>query len=189
VAYSKLTNETARKGIVQLPAGVILTNLAMHPDERGVFTEVYRKQWDTGVDPVQWNVVNSRKGVLRGVHVHLRHDDYLLILSGRATVGLRDLRRGSDTYGLAAKADLSGDELRAITIPHGVAHGFLFHEPSIHLYAVSRYWDTADELACFWGDAGLAIEWPFEPSHVSERDAAAPSLAELLTEIEPYQPF
>jgi dTDP-4-dehydrorhamnose 3,5-epimerase-like enzyme len=59
----------------------------------------------------------------------------------------------------------------------------------MHLYAVSRYWDTADELACFWGDAGLAIEWPFEPSLVSERDAAAPSLAELLTEIEPHQPF
>jgi dTDP-4-dehydrorhamnose 3,5-epimerase-like enzyme len=58
-----------------------------------------------------------------------------------------------------------------------------------HLYAVSHYWDTADELACFWADTELAIEWPFEPSLVSERDAAAPSLAQLLTEIESYQPF
>ena len=67
------------------------------------------------------------------------------------------LEKGVDRGALAATAELSDDELRAITIPHGVAHGFLFHEPSIHLYAVSRYWDTADELACFWGDAGLAI--------------------------------
>jgi dTDP-4-dehydrorhamnose 3,5-epimerase len=174
---------------VQLPAGVILTDLTMHPDERGVFTEVFRKQWDTGVDPVQWNVVNSHQGVLRGVHVHPRHDDYLVILSGRATVGLHDLRQSSNTYGLAATAELSGDELRAISIPHGVAHGFLVHEPSVHLYAVSLYWDTADEVACFWGDDGLEIEWPFEPSQVSERDAAAQSLAELLNEIESHQPF
>jgi dTDP-4-dehydrorhamnose 3,5-epimerase len=135
-----------QRRIVQLPAGVVLTNLAMHPDERGVFTEVFRNQWDTGVDPVQWNVVSSNNGVLCGVHLHPSHDDYLLILWGRATVGLQDLRRSSDTYGLAATAELSDDELRAIAIPHG----FLLHESSIHLYAVSHYWDTADELACFW---------------------------------------
>ena len=95
---------------MQLPTGVVLTGLSMHPDERGVFTEVFRKQWETGADPVQWNVVSSGEGVLRGVHVHPKHDDYLLILSGRATVGLQDLRRGIDTYGLAATVELSGDE-------------------------------------------------------------------------------
>jgi dTDP-4-dehydrorhamnose 3,5-epimerase len=184
-----LTSELIRGKVVQLPEGVVLTDLTMHPDERGVFTEVFRKQWDSGVDPVQWNVVSSNKGVLRGVHVHPRHDDYLVILSGRATVGLHDLRRSSDTHGLAATAELSGDELRAISIPHGVAHGFLFHEPSMHLYAVSHYWDTADEVACHWDDEGLRIDWPFEPSLVSERDAAAPSLADLLNEIESHQPF
>lgn len=161
----------------------------MHSDERGVFTEVYREEWATGVRPLQWNVVRSRRGVLRGVHIHPRHDDYLMILSGRATVGLRDLRRGSDTYGLSATVDLTGDNIRAITIPHGVAHGFLFHEPTTHLYAVSHYWDTDDELACFWGDGGLGIEWPFEPALVSERDAAAQSLEQLIKEIEPHQPF
>lgn len=174
---------------MQLPSGVILTELAMHPDDRGVFTEVFRKEWDTGVDPVQWNVVRSAEGVLRGVHVHPRHDDYLLIFSGLGTVGLKDLRRGSDTHEVTATVDLSGDDLRAITIPHGVAHGFLFHEPSIHLYAVSHYWDTEDELACTWDDEGLGIDWPFEPSQLSERDATAPSLADLLNKIETYQPF
>jgi len=173
----------------QLPQGVVVTELAMHPDSRGVFTEVFRVEWDTGVSPVQWNVVRSEAGVMRGVHVHPTHDDYLLIVSGQATVGLRDLRRGSDTHGTVATVDLSSDDLRAISIPHGVAHGFLFHTPSMHIYAVSHYWDNADELACFWGDEDLEIEWPFHPKLVSERDAATPPLAQLLTEIEPYQPF
>lgn len=173
----------------KLPQGVVLTELTMHPDARGAFTEVYRREWDTGVAPLQWNVVVSRAGVLRGVHVHPIHDDYLLIASGRATVGLRDLRRSSETNGMSATLELSGDAPRAITIPHGVAHGFLFHEPSTHIYAVSQYWDTDDELACFWGDEELGIEWPFHPKLFSERDGAAPRLSQLLSEIEPYQPF
>ena len=90
---------------------------------------------------------------------------------------------------MATTVELSGDNLRAITIPHGVAHGFLFHEPSTHIYAVSHYWDTADELACFWGDGELGIEWPFEPTLVSERDGSAQTLKSLLSEIEQYQPF
>ena len=172
-----------------LPTGVRITEMTMHPDERGVFTEVYREEWDTGVHPVQWNVVRSEAGVLRGVHLHPRHDDYFMILDGHATVGLRDLRRSSDTLGLAATVELTDDRLRAVTIPHGVAHGFLFHEPSIHLYSVSHYWDTEDELGCHWSDQNLEIAWPFQPKHLSERDREAQSLHGLLSEIEPYQPF
>ncbi|MCH8346086.1 MAG: dTDP-4-dehydrorhamnose 3,5-epimerase family protein, partial [Chloroflexi bacterium] len=73
---------------IELPAGVHLRPLQANEDDRGVFTEVFRKVWDTGVDPVQWNFVTSRAGVLRGVHVHVRHDDYLILVKGRASVGL-----------------------------------------------------------------------------------------------------
>lgn len=169
--------------------GVELVELTMHPDERGVFTELFRESWPLGVSPVQWNVVRSEEGVLRGVHVHPRHDDYLTIVKGRATIGLRDLRRGSPTEGAVEVAEVSGDALQPIVIPHGVAHGFLFHEPSMHVYAVSHYWDTDDELACLWSDADLGIPWPFEPRLVSERDGNAQSLNSLLAELEPYQPF
>lgn len=174
---------------VDLPQGVVLTRLTVHPDPRGAFTEIFRMEWPTGVEPLQWNVVSSGGGVLRGVHVHPKHDDYLLVVSGRATVGLRDLRRASPTHGVAATIELSGDVLQAISIPHGVAHGFLFHEPSMHIYAVSRYWDTSDELACHWGDEALGISWPFPPTLLSERDASAQPLRSLLSEIEPHQPF
>ena len=130
------------------PAGVRLRSLQMNRDDRGVFTELFRRSWDTGMEPVQWNFVTSEGGVLRGVHVHIRHDDYLIVLRGHASVGLRDLRRSSPTEGMSALIEMKGDELKALTIPHGVAHGFYFHEPTAYIYSVSEYWNLADELGC-----------------------------------------
>ena len=92
-------------------------------------------------EPVQWNTVSSEAGDLRGVHVHVRHDDYLTMPVGRTSVGLRDLRRGSPTEGLAVLVELGREQPAALVIPHGVAHGFYFHEPSLHVYAVSEYWE------------------------------------------------
>jgi dTDP-4-dehydrorhamnose 3,5-epimerase len=174
---------------MDLPDGVVLRPLTMNRDSRGSFTEIFRDEWDTGLAPVQWNVVSSETGTLRGVHVHIRHDDYLTTLKGRACVGLRDLRRGSSSEGMSVLVELTEDPLTALVIPHGVAHGFYFPEPSVHLYAVTTYWDVDDELACNWADPDLGIPWPGAPTIVSERDATAPSLARLLDELEPLQPF
>jgi dTDP-4-dehydrorhamnose 3,5-epimerase len=166
-----------------LPRDLRLTPLQPHRDERGTFLELYREEWETGVQPVQWNVVDSGAGVLRGVHVHPRHDDYLIVMRGRATVGLRDLRQGSSTEGVAACIELSGGSPTAISIPHGVAHGFYFHEPSTHIYSVSHYWDPADELGCRWDDSSLEIPWPQAEAQISERDAALPSFDALEDEL------
>jgi dTDP-4-dehydrorhamnose 3,5-epimerase len=172
-----------------LPVGTALVPLEPHRDERGVFTELYRVEWATGVAPVQWNAVRSEAGVLRGVHVHIRHDDYLTVPFGRASVGIRDLRRGSPTEGLAIVIELGAERPAALVIPHGVAHGFYFHEPSLHVYAVSEYWDPEDELGCHWADPELAIPWPTGSASVSERDEQSPPLSDLLARLEPWQPL
>jgi dTDP-4-dehydrorhamnose 3,5-epimerase len=172
-----------------LPAGTLVRELEAHGDERGVFIELYRLEWGTGVAPVQWNAVRSEAGVLRGLHVHVRHDDYLTVPYGHAVVGLRDLRRGSPTEGLSALAELDGDRPEALLIPHGVLHGFYFREPSLHVYAVSEYWDPSDELGCHWADPELEIPWPAEPARISERDEQAQPLRALLDQLEPLQPL
>jgi dTDP-4-dehydrorhamnose 3,5-epimerase len=164
---------------MSMPLGVRVTALASHPDERGDFTELHRLEWETEVAPVQWNAVRSAARVLRGVHVHVRHDDYLVVFEGAATVGLADLREDSPTFGATSRLLMGRDNPIGITIPHGVAHGFLFHERSLHIYAVSHYWDVADELGCRWDDPELGIEWPDVDPLLSDRDAALPSLAEL----------
>lgn len=79
--------------------------------------------------------------------------------------------------------ELSGLRLHALTIPHGVAHGFFFHEPSLHVYSVSEYWDLADELGCRWDDPALGIPWPDDDPVISARDAELGSLAELSVEL------
>ena len=166
-----------------LPNGVKLLPLETHRDERGSLTELFRTSWVTGIDVVQWNYVASAKEVLRGVHLHIKHEDYLILLSGHATIGVRDLRSESTTRGVTALIDLNGSEGRALTIPPGVAHGFYFHEPSIHIYGVSEFWDEQDELGCYWADPELGISWPNPAPIISARDAALPSLRELVESV------
>jgi dTDP-4-dehydrorhamnose 3,5-epimerase len=162
-----------------LPDGVSLVPLTPHADARGVFTELYRDSWEVGVAPAQWNLVASAANVLRGVHAHRRHGDYLLLARGRATIGLHDLRTAAPTSGAATTVELRADEPRALVIPPGVAHGFYFHEPSLHVYAVSHEFDRADELGCRWDDPALGIAWPCREPLLSERDAALGPLSDL----------
>lgn len=167
-----------------LPDGVEVFDLTPHPDDRGIFTELYREEWGSQVRPIQWNAVHSKAGVLRGVHVHPRHADYLTMASGHMTLGLCDLRPESATHMLATKLELiAHDEPKAVSIPPGVAHGFYFVEDSIHVYAVSHYWDMADELGCRWDDPGLGIPWAHETAHISQRDADLQSLPELVQQL------
>lgn len=172
-----------------LPDGVGFREIEMHSDERGTFSEIFRREWGTGIDPVQWNVARSEPGVLRGVHVHIRHADYLVIVDGTATIGLKDLRSGSSTEGQSVAITMEGKNLTSLVIPPGVAHGFLFHSQAMHVYAVSHYWDLSDEHGCHWADPDLQIDWPFAPSMVSRRDAEAGSLSEMLATIQPFQPI
>jgi dTDP-4-dehydrorhamnose 3,5-epimerase len=174
-----LTDGRCRRIETVLPAGVRLVPLTPHGDERGVFTELFRATWDTGVTPVQWNVVSSNANVLRGVHAHVRHTDYLTLAVGRASIGLHDLRAESPTEGLGTTVDLDADEPAALVIPVGVAHGFYFHSSSVHVYAVSHEFDPADELGCRWDDPELDVAWPCTKPMISSRDEALGSLSEL----------
>ena len=121
----------------------------------------------------------SRAEVLRGVHVHVRHTDYLTVVTGKATIGLHDLRSGSSTEGLGTTVELDARDPAALVIPVGVAHGFYFHEPSMHVYAVSHEFDPADELGCRWDDPTLEISWPCTDPLLSPRDRDLGALTDL----------
>ena len=164
---------------MHLPAGVHLVPLEMHTDDRGTFTELFRQSWVDDLTLPQWNVVHSQANVLRGVHVHLRHADYVTVVSGRALFGLCDLRRGSPTAGLRTHVEMDGARIQGLIIPPGVAHGFYFRSPAVHVYGVSEYWDAQDELGCHFADPELSLTWPTSTPLLSRRDAALPPLAEV----------
>jgi dTDP-4-dehydrorhamnose 3,5-epimerase len=158
---------------------VNLIGFTSHRDQRGMLTELYRQSFDAMPPLVQWNLVRSEAGVLRGVHGHFRHWDYLIVIEGRATIGLKDLRVNSRACGASSMTELSGRNLQALIIPPGVAHGFYLQEASLHIYGVTSYWDKDDELGCRWDDPELEMDWPDPSPTISPRDAALPDFNEF----------
>ena len=163
-----------------LPQGCAIHDLTTHADERGALTEIFRKEWRTGMDPVQWNYVRSKPNVLRGVHVHVVHTDYLVCLEGAMVLGLVDVRPESPTRGLAATVMLEGAKLQAAVVPPGVAHGFHFSAPSSLCYSVTHYWDTRDEIGCRWDDPALGLDWQIVNPELSARDISAGSAKAMI---------
>ncbi|MEX0847468.1 MAG: dTDP-4-dehydrorhamnose 3,5-epimerase family protein [Ilumatobacteraceae bacterium] len=165
-------------GVESEIAGVVFHPLRSHPDERGVLTEVFRDTWALGDRPVQWNVVRSEPGVLRGVHCHWHHTDILNVVAGELILGIVDLRPGSPTESRAEMHRIPA--LSAVVgIPPGVAHGFYFEEPTCITYGVSAYWSLDDELGCRWNDPDLGLDWPCTAPSLSERDRTAGPLVTL----------
>lgn len=169
-----------------LPHGVVLHRLTAHVDQRGRVAEIFRADWALGA-PVQWSMTVTEADVMRGIHVHLRHDDYVVVLQGEVTIGLRDLRPGSPTPGRTARLDLRGTDPCALIIPHGVAHGLLALTPAVYVLGASHYYDAADELGCHWRDPDLELTWPREPARLSARDAALPPMREVASRVLPWR--
>jgi dTDP-4-dehydrorhamnose 3,5-epimerase len=168
--------------------GVRFGAVARHADDRGSFRELWRAETiKAGAPFVQVNLSTSAAGVLRGLHLHRRQLDYWVVASGRAFVALVDVRPMLD--GRADRPTIETRELQPddwVTIPEGVAHGFLALEPLDLLYLVTNLYDGSDELGFAWDDPTAAVPWPVvdhAPAGrpiVSERDASNPSLAELV---------
>lgn len=163
----------------RLPDGVVVKALAPHHDPRGIFTEMFRLEWDLGQAPMQWNALRSKPNVLRGVHVHRIHVDYLTTATGETFLGLHDLRAASPSRGLSTILHVTADNPRLVVIPPGVAHGFYFPVDSCLVLGTTHYFDPADDIGCRWNDPALGLDWPCDRPILSSRDATAGSLAEM----------
>jgi dTDP-4-dehydrorhamnose 3,5-epimerase len=162
------------------PEGVVVERLTPHRDSRGTFLELFRETWRLGCRPIQWNAVTSGPGVLRGVHVHVRHDDLLVLVGGRMLIGLHDLRPWSPTFRASELLEVEAAAPQAVIVPVGVAHGLYFPEASLLVYGASEYFDPRDELACRWNAPSLGLPWPTTSPILSERDATSGDYASFL---------
>lgn len=164
-------------------SGVTHLTLDRFEDPRGFFTETFRAAWFPMFDFVQGNLSQSRPGVLRGLHYHLRQEDLWMIPKGGAWVALVDLRETSPTHLAVETFELSGPH--AVHIPIGVAHGFYAPEHILMSYLVTNYYDGSDELGVLWSDPQLGIPWPTDEPILSERDQSNPLWADVPTEVRP----
>ena len=169
--------------------GVLLFPLTTHPDNRGSFTEDYRRSWvPGGGEMVQGNISISKATVLRGLHFHRAQADWWNFYTGAAVVGLYDLRVGSPTQGVGVALPLDTDEgLSGLYIPRGVAHGFYAVRDVMLHYMVDNYYTGADEFGIAWDDPGLGVAWTTTDPILSDRDKANPSLADVLRDPPVYQ--
>lgn len=163
--------------------GLVVRPLEGHHDERGAFIDVYKAHWPGAIDSKQWSVVRSAAHVLRGMHLHLGHDELFMLLQGKAFVGLRDVRPGSPTRNRSCLIELHGAGPVVVMFPRGLVHGWYFSEASMHLQSVTECYEEyhpQDNLGCRWDDRGLEIPWPCSNPILSARAAAFPSLSELV---------
>ena len=162
--------------------GVLLVELRPFADDRGRFTETFRKEWfpQRAWANVQSNRSDSRAGVLRGLHYHFNQVDYWYLAAGRVRVGLADLRRSSPTFRATGTLDLDADTNRGLFIPCGVAHGFLALTDATLFYTVDNYYDGGDEFGLAWDDPDVVVSWqPAAAPILSGRDAANPRFAAI----------
>ena len=167
-------------------AGSYLVEPQRIEDERGFFARTFCVQafgehgLETAIAQMSTSS-NTRRGTLRGMHFQVPpHEETKLVrcTRGRIFDVVVDLRPGSETFKTWAAEELTADNRWELYVPRGCAHGFLTLEDDTEVaYAISEPYASAASSGFRWDDPGIAIEWPFAPVVLSERDAALPVFA------------
>ena len=166
--------------------GVALIEPEVHGDARGFMVETFRRDaWaecGVGVDFVQHNHSRSARETLRGLHFQTEPGQAKLVRCPRGAIFdvAVDLRRDSPTYGQWEGQVLDDEKHRQLFVPAGFGHGFaVLSDIADVAYLLSSTYDPATESGIAWDDPDVAVEWPVETPLLSDRDKAAPRLAEV----------
>ena len=166
--------------------GLVVIEPDVFGDDRGFLVETYRgdlwHELGVDVDFVQHNHSRSMRGTLRGLHFQTEPGQAKLVRcsSGRIFDVAVDLRRDSPTFGKWEGHELDDQAHRQLLIPIGFGHGFcVLSETADVDYQLSSYYDPATESGIAWNDPEVGVEWPIDEPLLSERDKAAPKLAEV----------
>lgn len=166
---------------------VQIAQLKVWQDERGFFTETFRKSWfpQRSWDIVQTNRSESRQGVIRGLHYHFHQVDYWYVPTGMMRAVMVDLRPHSPTYRAVQTIDMGEANPLGLFIPTGVAHGFAALTHVTMTYIVDNYYDSTDEFGVLWNDPELGIDWGVANPIISGRDMANPTVRDIPVEHRP----
>jgi len=164
--------------------GVFQVDVEPRRDERGSFARLFsQKEFQAqGLESRLSEISissNTRRGTLRGMHFQRDpHGEIKLVRVVRGAIFdvVVDLRRNSPTFCNWHGAELSCDNGHALYIPRGCAHGFLtLTDKTDVLYQITDTFDSASASGYAWNDPAFAIEWPFRPQVISERDLSWPA--------------
>jgi dTDP-4-dehydrorhamnose 3,5-epimerase len=169
-------------------AGVKLMRRHQLADDRGALSRLFCSDelrsagWTMPVAQVNHTVTHQR-GTLRGMHYQIPPDaecKLVTCIRGEVWDVALDLRAGSRTFLQWYAALLSADNLVAMLLPEGVAHGFQTMTDDVELlYCHSRAYSPGSERGVNPMDRRVAIDWPLAASVMSERDRSFAPLDSL----------
>ncbi|HEV2109662.1 MAG TPA: dTDP-4-dehydrorhamnose 3,5-epimerase [Thermomicrobiales bacterium] len=169
----------------ELPGVLILEPRVFH-DDRGYFLEAWNRDAYVAAGLpssfVQDNFSSSKHGVLRGLHYQEPHPQGKLvwIVSGEVFDVAVDIRLGSPSHGRWTGVTLSAANARQLWIPEGFAHGFVVTgDHALFAYKCTDRYDRDADGSIRWNDPTLDIRWPISDPILSDKDAAAPLLADI----------
>ena len=170
---------------LQIPE-VRLVRPQVHGDSRGFFLEVWNRERYAalGMDRpfVQLNHSRSGRGTLRGLHFQWTRPQGKLVrlISGQVFDVAVDLRPDSPTFGRWAGHLLNAENQEQLWIPERFAHGFCVLSPHADFeYLCTEPYQAQDEGVLRWNDPEIGVAWPLADPLLSDKDRAAPLLAEL----------
>jgi dTDP-4-dehydrorhamnose 3,5-epimerase len=165
---------------------VLIVEPKLFGDQRGFFLETYQfeRYAANGISRpfVQDNLSRSAFGVVRGLHLQnpSAQGKLVSVVRGRVLDVAVDVRVASPFFGRHVAVELNEDNRRQLWVPRGFAHGFaVLSETADFFYKCDNAYSPKDELVVRWDDPAIGIAWGIENPSLSQRDAAAPYLAEV----------
>ncbi|GAB2024900.1 hypothetical protein OfM1_09710 [Lactovum odontotermitis] len=171
--------------------GLQVINAKQVTDDRGTVRELYRTSSYAEILPSsvsawkQVNLTRTKRGAVRGLHGEAM-SKLVTVASGSAFGVYADTRPDSKTAGAVATVQLTPGV--QVFVPQGDCNGFQALDDSTeYLYFFDNEWAPGmTGVALSPLDANLGIEWPIpidsnDLEQISEKDAKAPSLREVLS--------
>lgn len=156
-------------------------------DERGFFSEIYRKdQFEALGLPgefVQLNHSGSVRNVLRGLHFQWDPPmgKLMRVTYGEAFLVAVDIRKNSPTLGKWFGIEASAKNRKQVWATAGFARGFLVLSDFAEIqYLCTGIYNAKGESGILWNDPDVGIKWPITEPILSEKDRKAQTLSAWL---------
>jgi dTDP-4-dehydrorhamnose 3,5-epimerase len=126
---------------------------------------------------------NVRRGTVRGMHFQAEpfaEVKLVRCLRGSILDVVVDLREGSQTAQRWVSRELSAENLTAMYVPRGCAHGFqTLTDDALVLYQIAGEYRPEAARGIRWDDAAIRVEWPLPVTVISAADRAWPDVVRL----------
>ncbi|MDR2408912.1 MAG: dTDP-4-dehydrorhamnose 3,5-epimerase [Bacteroidales bacterium] len=151
-------------------------------DERGFFNRIFCREELSAIRPnmiiEQINhSMTALKGTVRGMHFQYPpHAEMKIVRCVKGSIFdvAVDLRKDSPTFLQWYGEILSSDNMKALVVPEGCAHGFQSLEDMIEMiYLHTKAYCKEAECTLCYDDPKIAVQWSLPVEHVSEKDASS----------------